>query len=113
VKGVKVALKPELIRAIQVAARTGSVEFGAREVKKLVLHGNAKAIVIAKNSPPELKRDLEYYAKLSNIPVLVFDGTSIELGSIIGRPHSVTVLAIINPGQSNILDLVKQVRTSE
>jgi large subunit ribosomal protein L30e len=113
VKGVKVALKPELIRAIQVAARTGVIEYGAREVKELVLHGNAKAVIVAKNSPPELRRDIEYYARLSSIPVLVFDGTSIELGTIIGRPHSVTVLAIINPGQSNILDLARQVSASE
>ncbi len=105
--------KPELIKAIQVAARTGSIKYGTREVTKLVLHGNAKVVVIAKNTPPELKRDIEYYAKLSNIPVIVFDGTNIELGTIIGRPHSVLMLAIINPGQSNILELASQVSTSE
>jgi len=105
--------KPELIRAIQVAARTGSIKYGAREVTNLILHGNAKVVVVAKNAPPELRRDIEYYAKLSNIPVIVFDGTNIELGTIIGRPHSVAVLAIINPGQSNILELTSQVSASE
>jgi len=107
------ALKSDLIKAIQAAARTGSIEYGARRVKKLVLHGNAKVVIIAKNTPPELKRDIEYYAKLSKIPIIVFDGTSLELGSTIGRPHSVSVLAIINPGHSNILDLASQVSASE
>jgi len=107
------ALKPELIRALQVAARTGSIEYGVRRVVKLVLRGNSRVVVIAKNAPPEVKRDLEYYAKLSNIPIIVFDGTNIELGAVIGRPHSVSVLAVIDPGQSNILELATEVSASE
>jgi large subunit ribosomal protein L30e len=105
--------KPDLVKALQVAARTGDIKYGAREVKKLVLHGNAKTVVIAKNAPPDLKRDIIYYAKLSSIPVIVFDGTNMELGAVIGRPHSVAVLAIINPGQSNILELAAKVSASE
>lgn len=99
--------KHELIRAVQTAARTGQIVYGARRVIKLVLHGKVKAVVIASNAPPELKRDISYYASFSNIPVLVFDGTNMELGAVVGRPHSVAVLAILEPGQSNILELAR------
>ncbi|MEM1627860.1 MAG: 50S ribosomal protein L30e [Desulfurococcaceae archaeon] len=95
----------ELIRAIQIAARTGYTVYGLRQVKKLVLHGKAKAIVIASNIQPDAKRDLTYYAKLGNIPILLFPGTNMELGALLGRPHSIQALAIIDPGQSNILEL--------
>lgn len=98
--------KPDLIKALQTASRTGQVIYGAKEVIKLVLHGKAKLVVLAANTPPDIKRDINYYAKLSKIPVVLFDGTSIELGNIIGRPHSVTALAIVDPGQSRILELV-------
>jgi large subunit ribosomal protein L30e len=98
--------KPELIKAIQTASRTGQVVYGAREVTKLVLHGKAKLVILAANAPPEIKRDISYYAKLSKVPVLIFEGTNIELGNIIGRPHSIAVLAVIDPGQSRILELV-------
>lgn len=98
--------KPELIKAIQTAARTGQIVYGAKKVIKMTLHGKAKLIVLSVNAPLGVKRDLLYYAKLGNIPVLVFDGTNIELGNIIGRPHSVSALAIIDPGQSRILDLL-------
>ncbi|MEM4717908.1 MAG: 50S ribosomal protein L30e [Desulfurococcaceae archaeon] len=98
--------KPELIKALQTASRTGEIVYGAKEVVRLVLHGKAKLIVLAMNAPPEIKRDILYYAKLSKIPVIVFEGTNIELGNIIGRPHSVSALAIIDQGQSRILDLV-------
>lgn len=99
--------KPELIKAIQTAARTGHVVYGSKEVTKLALHGKAKLIIVAANAPSEVKNDIMYYAKLSNIPVIIFDGTNLELGGIIGRPHSVATLAIIDPGQSNILEMVK------
>lgn len=104
--------KHELIRAVQAAARTGQIVYGARRVTKLLLHGKAKVIVVASNAPPELKRDISYYAKLSNIPVLIFDGTNIELGAVVGRPHSVAVLAVLEPGQSNILELAEKVVSS-
>lgn len=99
--------KPELIRALQSASRTGEVVYGSKEVLKLVLHGKAKLVVLAANAPPELKRDIKYYSQLSKIPVVIFEGTNIELGNVIGRPHSVAALAIVNPGQSKILDLVQ------
>lgn len=100
--------KPELMRAVQTAARTGQVIYGARKVVKTLLHGKAKVVIIAANAPPELKRDVAYYAELSNIPVILFEGTNMELGAVIGRPHSVAVLAIIEPGQSDILEVIKQ-----
>lgn len=100
--------KPDLIRAIQAAVRTGQIVYGARRTIKTVLHGKAKVVVVAMNAPPELKRDVLYYAKLSRIPVVEFDGTNMELGAVVGRPHSVAVLAVLEPGQSNILELVRR-----
>lgn len=107
------SVPPELLRAIQVADETGTLVYGARSVKKLLLHGKAKAVVIAANAPPELKQDIKYYAKLSGIPVIKFNGTNIELGSVLGRPHGILVLAIVNPGQSNILEIAEKVGAVE
>lgn len=101
--------KAELIRAIQTAARTGQIIYGAREAIKIALHGKAKLIILAENAPLELKHDIKHYAKLSNTPVITFNGTNIELGTVIGRPHSVTVLAVLDPGQSNLLELAQKV----
>jgi len=102
-----VSSQVDLLRAIRVAAETGQIVYGAKEVRKLVLHGRAKAVIIASNAPPEIKRDLVYYARLSRIPVIVFPGTNMELGTLLGRPHSITSIAVIEPGQSNILELAE------
>lgn len=98
----------DFIRALQMAIKTGEVVLGSKRTIKLVLHGKAKLVVIAENAPPELKRDIEYYAKLSGIPVYRFKGTNYELGTLVGKPFSVAMLAIIDPGQSNILDLIEE-----
>ncbi|ADV65657.1 50S ribosomal protein L30e [Desulfurococcus mucosus] len=100
----------DLLKAIRVAAETGHVVYGAREVRRLVLHGKAKAVIIAVNAPPEVKRDLTYYAKLSGIPVIKFPGTNMELGTLLGRPHSISSIAVVDPGQSNILELAEGVQ---
>lgn len=103
----------EIIRALQTAVKTGQVVLGTRRTKKLVLHGKAKLVVLAANAPPEVKRDIKYYAKLSNIPIYVYPGTNIELGTLAGKPFGVAAMAIIDPGQSNILDLVKKLKSAE
>lgn len=103
----------EIVKALQVLAKTGQYRLGTNQSKKLVMLGKAKAVIIASNAPPDVKKDLKYYAKLSNIPVLEFPGTNFELGALIGKPFSVSSMVVIDPGQSNILDLAKEVSSNE
>lgn len=100
---------PDIVKSLQTCVKTGEIVVGSKRTKKLLLHGKAKLIIVASNAPPDLKKDLSYYAKLSNIPVYVFPGTNMELGTLIGKPFGVSALAVIDPGQSNILELVKEV----
>lgn len=98
----------DFIKALQMAIKTGEVVLGSKRTLKLVLHGKAKLVVIAANTPPELKKDIMYYAKLSKIPVYKFPGTNVELGTLAGKPFSVAAMAIVDPGQSNILDIITE-----
>ncbi len=97
-----------LAHAIRLAVETGNVEFGAKTGIKDSLLGKAKLIVVAANTPKELYEDLSYYSKLSLIPIITFEGTSLELGSICGKPYSVSVLSVYNAGNSNIMELIKK-----
>ncbi len=91
---------------LRIAIRTGKVVLGSNITIKLTKLGKAKLVVIASNAPPHIKKDIKYYAKLSNIPVYEYEGTNLELGAICGKPFSVASLAIIDPGESNILLLL-------
>ena len=47
---------------------------------------------------------MEYYANLSEIPFIVYEGTSVDLGSGCGKPFTVATLIINDPGDSTILE---------
>ncbi len=85
----------DLVRALKVAVDTGEVRFGLRTVRQVAKAGKARLVVVASNCPEELTG---VGAKL-----LAFPGTNAELGAACGKPFSVSALAVVDPGDSNIL----------
>ncbi|HNT60390.1 MAG TPA: 50S ribosomal protein L30e [Candidatus Bilamarchaeaceae archaeon] len=97
-----------LSAAIRLAVESGKVCFGSKESARDLLLGKAKMAVMAGNAPKAVREDAGKYARLSGIPVVEFPGTSIELGSICGKPHPVLLLTVREEGVSNILDFAKK-----
>jgi len=93
-------------RGIRVAVDTGDVTLGSEKSIQSLKLGKGQLVVVAKNSPKEILEDVEYYSKLSEIPVHTFDGTSVELGSVCGKPFTVATLVINDPGDSTILEII-------
>lgn len=98
----------DLSRAIRQCVDSGKVEFGAATGVKASLSGRAKMVIISSNCPATLSQDVKHYCHLSGIPMLVYEGTSFELGATAGRPHSVSVLTVQDAGNSGILEFAKQ-----
>jgi len=96
----------DIDRGIRVAVDTGNVILGSKKSIQNLKLGKGKLVIIAENAPEDIKEDVEYYAKLSNIPVYVYNGSSVELGSVCGKPFTVTTLLIQDPGDSIILEIV-------
>jgi large subunit ribosomal protein L30e len=99
-------------KAIATTVKTGKVLFGANNAVKSVKTGKAKLIVLAANCPRRVREDIEYYGKLSAIPVIIYNGTSIDLGAVCGKPFMVSALTIKDPGDSDILKLTRTRKTS-
>ena len=95
-------------KAIGTAVKTGKVVLGANEAVKNAQSGKAKLIVIAANCPTNARGDIEYYGGLSGVNVVVYKGTSIDLGMACGKPFMVSALSIKEPGDSDILKLSEQ-----
>ncbi|VVC71777.1 50S ribosomal protein L30e [uncultured archaeon] len=91
-------------KAIRLAVDTGKVRFGSREALQAALNGEAKLIVVAGNIAVGLRSDINYYSALSAVSMIEFCGTSIELGSVCGKPFPVSALTVIDAGSSNILE---------
>jgi len=95
----------DIERGIRVAVDTGKVILGSNKSIQAIKLGNGELVVMAANAPKNLKEDVEIYSNLSEIPVHIFDGSSVDLGSICGKPFTVSVLVVQEPGDSNILEL--------
>ena len=92
---------------MKTALRTGDVRLGAKQTIKLLKLGKAKAAIVARNAPEQIKRDVLYYANLSSIPVYIYPGTSKELGTLCAKPFVVSALAIVDEGDSRIVEAIK------
>jgi large subunit ribosomal protein L30e len=97
-----------LTTAVRLAVESGKVEFGSRAGLAASLAGKAKLLVVASNTPAQVKEKVLGQAKASNVPVFEFEGSSAELGSVCGKPFLVSVLSVYSEGSSNILDLAKK-----
>lgn len=97
----------DVVREIQTAIRTGKVMLGSRRTIKAMVNGEAKLVIVVSNTPPHIKRDIEWYCKVAGTPVYKFPGTSWELGSACNKPFMVAALAIIDPGESGVLELAR------
>jgi large subunit ribosomal protein L30e len=90
----------DLGRAIKTAATTGKVVYGVQQAEKAVEAREAKLVIIANNCPSELLRSSD-----QSVKVYQFEGTNMDLGALAGKPFSVSALAVIDKGASNILSL--------
>ena len=84
--------------------KTGKVVIGAKRSLDAIRLGKAKGVVLATKLPRYIEDDVLYYAKLSGIKVIRFPGSSYELGTAVGKPFPITTIAIIDPGDSNLLE---------
>ena len=98
----------DLVKSIRMAIDTGKVIIGSRETKRSIVHGEGKLVIMANNCPEDVVKDMEYYSNLSNIPILKYAGTSIELGEVCGLPHSISMMVVISEGNSDILSAIKK-----
>ena len=93
------AEKQSIDNILKYVSKTGKIVIGFNETLKQIKLGKVKFVVIASNIPENMRNDIEYYAKLSNVYVIRYPGTNRDLGALLGKPFSVAVLGIIESGQ--------------
>lgn len=92
-------------KEIRSAVDTGKVIMGERETLKAVKAKGVKLVIYASNCKKELKNDLEKHANIAGVPIYQFGGPSIELGAVCGRPHLISMLGIVDSGDSDVMQL--------
>ena len=88
--------------SLKRAMKTGNVALGQNTVEKVVAENKAQLVIVAKNAPAKVRASI---AGAENLSVYEFNGSSRQLGKEIGRDHMVSILAIVDAGESDILSL--------
>ena len=94
-------------RAIATAAKTGKIQFGANSALKSAKMKKSKLVIVASNCPQGIREDIEYYCRLSKIPVSIYKGNSLDLGAVCGKLFGVSALSVREPGDSDILKITE------
>jgi large subunit ribosomal protein L30e len=97
----------EVDKAIATAVKTGKVSFGANTALQNAKTGKAKMIILAANCPKNIKEQVEYYGKISKVPVMKYRGTSMDLAAICNKLFIISALSIRETGDSEILKLIE------
>ena len=100
-------------KAIATAVKTGKVSFGANAAVQNAKTGKAKIIILASNCPKDIKEQVEYYGKLSKVPVVAYKGASMDLAAVSNKLFTISALSIREPGDSDILKLAEDTESHE
>ena len=104
IASVKVDSLADLTNDLRLAVDTGKVSLGYREVMKAINSDSAKAVVVAEKGRRSIVDDISHVCRVAGIRLIGYKGGSLDLGTVCGRPYSVNSAAIIESGNSNILN---------
>jgi len=103
----------DMDKAIATAVKTGKVSFGANAALQNAKTGKAKIIILAANCPKDIKEQVEYYGKISKVPVMTYKNSAIDLAAVCNKLFVISALSIRETGDSEILKVIESNETEE
>ncbi len=96
----------EIGRELKKSIKTGKVIIGSRRTKKAVEKEEAKLVILSSNCPEEIRKGMK--KAFDDEIVFEYPGSSLSLGIACGKPFPIASLCIIDPGESEILKVLKK-----
>lgn len=87
----------DINKSLRSVLSTGKVLIGTKQTMDAVKSGKAQAVVVSSNCPEKARNEIK------GVPVIKFAGSIVDLGVACGKPFSIAALAVIEPGESDIL----------
>jgi large subunit ribosomal protein L30e len=97
----------DIDKAITTVLKTGRVSFGSKMALQNAKTGKAKLIILSANCPKNIKEQVEYYGKISKVPIMTYKGTSMDLAAVCNKLFIISALTIRETGDSEILKAIK------
>ncbi|NIA10220.1 MAG: 50S ribosomal protein L30e [Nitrospiraceae bacterium] len=90
----------DIAKELNRVLATGKVYMGFKEA---IRSKDAKMFIVSNDCP----RKKEIMSVAGDKPVFVYKGGSVDLGNVCKKPFSISVMAIVDEGSSNIMGLGK------
>jgi len=96
----------DISKQLKLAVKSGKVSFGCNEALEAARSRKAKLIVLASNCPESARSAILHSARLSDLPVYVYPGSSADLREVCEKPFLVAAVTVSEPGDSEILKTI-------
>ena len=93
----------DLARQLKNAISSGNLLFGQRQTMSACNSSDARMVIIAANCPADYIEDLR--SRHPDVPMHQITLVNRELGAACGKPFAVSVLSVIDAGDSDLLTL--------
>ena len=100
--------RESIISSLSLVTKSGKYSLGIEQTLKSLRSGEAKLVIFASNISASHRSLIEYYAMLPGCDILPFEGDNVDLGTACGKYFRSSVISIINPGESDILKMIKE-----
>jgi large subunit ribosomal protein L30e len=97
--------RAHLSKVLKDATKGGKYVIGARETASGMK--GAKAVLFTRSVPPALDAKLRDEASKHNVAIVNLPMTSAELGAMLGRPYSVSAMALRSVSEADIKQLLR------
>lgn len=84
----------DLDRVIRSAIKSRKIFFGSKRTIDAARSGKATVILTSSNCPNGIRRDIQYLANLSGIPLYTYKGSSLDLSLACGKNFPISALTI-------------------
>lgn len=95
-------------KQIRMAVKTGKVGFGSKDAIASSASARAKLIILATNCREADKGEILHGAEQSEVPIYMFQGSSLDLGAVCEKPFPISAIVIREAGDSDVLKLVAE-----
>ena len=96
----------DLDRIIREAVKSRKIYFGSKRTINAARNGKAAIIITSSKCPDVIKRDIQHHARISGIPLYIYNGSSQDLGLVCGKKFSVSALVVREITKPELLKMV-------
>ena len=92
-------------KTLKNTVKKGKIKIGNKETQSSLKKGEVKLVIISNNCP--YSEEIKKISEKQNIPVYDYNLNSIDLGYALGKAYAVSVIAVLDDGGSNIMQIMK------